>query len=125
MMVLLMGWQLSHAEGVCGATASPSTFVGKSVSFRGKILSDGMHATVIKPDDCRSEGYGVLWTGDEGDPAFIVRGAVTKIGLMGTQDKDISVDVEAMVVKLPNGKVGVKLTKLNKLVLVYPKTDTN
>ena len=84
-----------------------------------------MHATVLKPDDCRSEGYGVLWTGGEGDPAFIVRSAATQIGLMGTLDKDISVDVDATVVKLPNGKVGVRLTKLNKLVLVYPKTDTN
>lgn len=120
--LLVTGFQ-AQAEDVCGAKSRSSSVIGKTVTFRGKILSDGSHATIVNPDNCRTEGYGVLWTGVEGDPASTIRSAITNIGLIGTSDKDVSVDVDAVVVMLPNGKVGVKLTSLNRLVLTYPKAD--
>jgi hypothetical protein len=105
---------------ICAAKMRSPHSIGASVSFKGKILSDGMHSTLVIPDRCPGEGYAMSAGDADDDPASIVRHAVMQIGAPGTTDKEIVVDVDAIVVSLPNGHVGIRVTRLNRMVLTYP-----
>ena len=115
-----IGAWASDADGICGAKARPAKSIGTHVSFRGKILSDGMHSTLVVPDRCQGEGYAMFADGGGDDPSSVVRHAVMQIGTPGTTDKEITVDVDAVIVMLSNGRVGIRLTKINRMVLTYP-----
>lgn len=41
------------------------------------------------------------------------------IGVPGTTDKQITVDVDASIVILRDGRVGLKILRVKRLVLVY------
>jgi hypothetical protein len=113
----------SDVGDICGANARSAKSIGMHVSFRGKILSDGMHLILVVPDRCQGEGYAISANGTEDDPASVVRHAVMQIGSPGTTDKEVTIDVDAVVVMLPNGSVGVRVTRLNHMVLTYPATQ--
>jgi hypothetical protein len=110
----------NQAGDVCGAKNSPSKFAGHDVIIRGKIVSDGMHTTIVVPDKCPNEGYPFVLGKKDGDAAAIVRQAIMRIGSPGTVDKDITVEVDASVTLLETGVVGVRVTKLRRMVLTYP-----
>jgi hypothetical protein len=113
----------SEDVAICGAKAAPKDFLGKHVSFRGKILSDGMHLTLAMPDSCPNEGYGVFRGDVRDDPASIIQTAVMQIGSPGTGHKEIAVDLDADIVELGNGHIGIRITKLNRMVLTYPTSN--
>lgn len=111
------------AGDICGAKARAAESIGMHVSFRGKILSDGMHSILVVPDQCQDEGYSMSAGGAEDDPASVMRHAVMQIGAPGTTDKEIAIDVDAVVVMLSNGGIGIRVTELNRMVLTYPATQ--
>jgi hypothetical protein len=102
---------------------SPKKFVGENVFIHGKIVSDGIHTTVLVPYQCSNEGY-LFAPAEENDAAStIIRQTIMRIGSPGTADKDISVDVDGTVTVLANGEVGVRITKLRRMVLTYPASS--
>jgi hypothetical protein len=108
------------AGSICGAKHSPKKFVGEILVIRGKIVSDGMHTTVVVPDQCSDEGYAIVSAEKGDDVATIIRQAIMRVGAPGTADKDISVEVDATVTSLENGDAGIRITKLRRMVLTYP-----
>lgn len=121
-VALSIGCDLSQAVdtvSVCGARKHSTVLVGKHISARGTILSDGFHALLFVPDECPEEGY-PFYAPNEGDPADIIRQAATRVGLPGTSDKSISIDLDGEVV-LDNGRVAIRITKLSRLMLTYPR----
>ncbi|MFC3654105.1 hypothetical protein ACFONN_21380 [Dyella humi] len=123
MFFLLVICACSHANSagsICGAKHSPAKFVGKSVVIHGRIVSDGMHTTVVVPDQCSDEGYAIAPAEKDDDAATIIRQAIMRVGAPGTADKDISVEMDAAVILLENGDAGIRITKLHRMVLTYP-----
>lgn len=122
---ILLVTQVAVASGMdaCSIKKAGKVSVGKSVSFQGSILSDGMHNTLILPDKCKETGFQIAPDDDEGSPGKVIRESVMKVGSPGTGDKKIVVDVEAKVVVLGNQRIGLKISKLKHLVLTYPGGD--
>lgn len=88
---------------------------GKIVSIKGHLVSDGMHSTVIEPDQCQGSGYSIIV--GEGENAWgVVQASLMHVGRPGTVDKSVEVDIEGVIV----GGKGVRVTKLNKMVITYP-----
>jgi hypothetical protein len=73
LLVICVCAQATPASGVCGAKHSPTKFVGQSVAVRGKIVSDGMHTTILVPDQCSDEGYAIVPSEKDDDAAAIIR----------------------------------------------------
>lgn len=103
---------------VCSMAKGGTLPPGKSVSFHGSVLSDGMHGTSILPEGCNGKGFQVSPDG-AGSPGEMIRQSVMKVGSPGTGDKTIVVDVDAIFVTLGNHRMGLKITKLKRLVLTY------
>lgn len=114
--------QAAIASGinVCLAKKNDGQSIGETVSFKGKILSDGVHSTLIVPDKCRGIGFFIAPDETEDSPAAIIRQSVMKIGSPGTGDKKIAVEVDAIVTAVGNHHFGLKITRLKQLVLTYP-----
>jgi hypothetical protein len=106
-------------NGICGAKTDSSA-VGRSVSFHGTVSSNGVDSTVIRPAECPHEAYVLLGPKDKQDPTTLIFDAVYSVGAPGTMDKRIDVDIGAEIVKVSDTRVGVKVTKVDGLVLSYP-----
>ncbi|WP_211343753.1 hypothetical protein, partial [Fulvimonas soli] len=103
---------------VCQARRLGSQAVGKHVSFKGSVVSDGVHGTSVFPDLCADIGYPIAPMAAE-DPSAVIRQAIMKVGSPGTTDKKILVEVDAVFAALQNGSVGLKIIRLKKLELTY------
>lgn len=113
------------ASNICDARMHPQ-HLEASYSFNGFISSDGMHSTLILLPNCNGKGFPMLpdststTSAGEG-PSTLIRQAIMNVGMPGTVDKSIVVDVDAVIIKLDNGILAVRIKKLNKLTLNYPK----
>lgn len=110
---------ISGGMDVCQAKRLGSRMVGERVSFQGRILSDGMHSTLVLPDKCPDVGYPMVPDEADGSPASVIRRSVMVVGAPGTTDKQITVDVDASIVMLRDGRVGLRILRVKRLVLVY------
>jgi predicted Abi (CAAX) family protease len=81
--------ETSQAKSTCGTKHSPAKFVGEHGFVRGKIVSDGMHTTIVVPDECSNEGYALSSAERDDEPGAIIRQAIMRIGAPGTVDKSI------------------------------------
>ena len=107
---------------ICRAKEQSSHMLGRQISFSGKVVSDGMHATLVLPNDCSNVGYPIAPEDSDNSPSTIIRQTLMRVGFPGTVDKEVRVDVDAVIVILGNGKVGIKVTKLRRLVMTYPSS---
>ncbi len=120
-VAITLAFQATMASGtnVCSAKHDGDQSTGESVSFQGRILSDGVHSTLIFPDKCQNIGFPIAPDDVENSPAAIIRQSIMKIGSPGTVDKTITVEVDAEITVIGNHRIGLKIIKLKQLVLTY------
>jgi hypothetical protein len=104
---------------ICNINQAGGQAIGKEVFFTGDITSDGMHSTMVYPEQCKNIGYSIAPEESNDSPSTIIRQAVMRVGSPGTVDKSVTIDVRATIVMLGNGKLGIKVTQLKRLVLTY------
>lgn len=105
---------------VCTIKSRIAQSVGDDVSFKGRILSDGMHGILLVPNGCPDFGLPVAPDDIVISPFSIIWAAVMKVSTPGTIDKRITIELDATVTTLRNGHHGLKVTNIKKLVLEYP-----
>jgi hypothetical protein len=110
---------------LCAFSRQDKGAIGKWVALRAKVFSDGMHATLLLPKGCEEKSYYLAPDSEVGSPGTVVWQAVMRLGVPGTGympgsgDKTIEVDAFGEVIRLSDGSVGVKITKLNQMVIKY------
>ena len=104
---------------ICSVRLDGNRAIGEDVAFVGKVVSDGMHSTRVFPERCSQAGYSMAPDDHDDSPTAIIRQTIMRVGAPGTTDKGITIDVRATIVRLTNGELGIKITKLRQLVLTY------
>lgn len=111
--------QADESIDICSVSSGGNRAIGKDVAFVGKVVSDGMHSTRVFPERCSQAGYSIAPDDHDDSPTAIIRQTIMRVGAPGTTDKGITIEVRATIVRLTNGELGIKVTKLQRLVLTY------
>lgn len=108
----------------CQVKANPTAFMHKPIAIKGKVLADGMHATLVLSGDCEKNGLLVRPGGsNNGYNAEVLSAAVMRVGRPGTVDKDIDVTLSGTLDRLDDGRLVMDFEIVREMRLSYRPTD--
>jgi hypothetical protein len=108
----------------CQVKANPAAFMHKPITIKGKVLADGMHATLILSGDCEKNGLLVRpVSAATAYNAEVLPAAVMRVGRPGTVDKNIDVTLSGTLGQLDDGRLVMDFEVVREMTLTYRPTD--
>ena len=105
---------------VCSTKQSPESFVDRRLILHGRIVADGMNATLILSGTCERNGLPVRPAPSSTSPdARVLRDAVMHVGQPGTIDKDIDVTVNGVIRRLDNTRLVMDVESVKSMTITY------